>query len=393
MSKLFKDSIHGYIKVSKLALKIIDTPEFQRLRYISQLGTAYFVFPTATHSRFEHSLGTYHLAGEFLEDLKIENKKELIKIAGLCHDLGHGPYSHVFDDEFIKSDSKYSKHENRSCLILEHIVNKYQVPISKEDLKFIQSLILAEKKDYLYQIISNPVNSIDVDKFDYITRDAYTLGLKYRFDYQRLMKEAKIIDNNICYPKKMCLDLQQLFLTRYLLHKQIYNHPISKSIEFMMRDILLILDKKYHISEKIENPEEFCQITDHTIIELAKTIPESNKLYQDILTRNLYPYLGEILLDRKQELKLDLSDKFIVQKVCIGYISGKKANPTDNIYFYDKNSEESQILKPSQISSLIPDRYQEFSIRIYLKDRDYLDQAREIMNKIRMKKKIEKLFN
>ena len=140
-SKLIQDAVHGFIRLTPMAIKIIDTPEFQRLRDIKQLGMCHYVFPTAIHSRFEHSIGVYHLAGALLNNLKQRYSSlefdvpglgkqrlsnlliELIKVAGLCHDIGHGPGSHVFDDLIMKESTHPNKtHEVRSGLIIEKIL-------------------------------------------------------------------------------------------------------------------------------------------------------------------------------------------------------------------------------------------------------------------------------
>uniref|UniRef100_A0AAZ1X6P1 HD domain-containing protein n=1 Tax=Oreochromis aureus TaxID=47969 RepID=A0AAZ1X6P1_OREAU len=106
--QVFNDPIHGHIELPPLLVKIIDTPQFQRLRNIKQLGGGYFVFPGASHNRFEHSIGVGYLAGELAKALKVK-QPELnisdrdvlcVQIAGLCHDLGHGPFSHLFDGMF-----------------------------------------------------------------------------------------------------------------------------------------------------------------------------------------------------------------------------------------------------------------------------------------------------
>ena len=135
-STLIFDNIHGYIEVDNIALSIIDTPEFQRLRHIHQGGVLYYVFPTANHSRFEHSIGTYHLAKKIINNIRknqpnlgiTDSIVKVISIAGLCHDLGHVMYSHLFDDIFLPKLSNFKKlgklaiHEYRSIVILKHVI-------------------------------------------------------------------------------------------------------------------------------------------------------------------------------------------------------------------------------------------------------------------------------
>eukprot|EP00057_Strongylocentrotus_purpuratus_P006001 XP_011660475.1 PREDICTED: deoxynucleoside triphosphate triphosphohydrolase SAMHD1-like [Strongylocentrotus purpuratus] len=118
-TKVFNDSVHGHIDFDPLLIKIIDTPQFQRLRFIKQLGCSYFVFPGAAHNRFEHSLGVCYLARELVlslqrkqPELEITDKDILcVQIAGLCHDLGHGPFSHMFDLFFIPKVRPDFKHK------------------------------------------------------------------------------------------------------------------------------------------------------------------------------------------------------------------------------------------------------------------------------------------
>ena len=135
------DPIHGLISVSPLAKKIIDTEEFQRLRNIKQLGCCYYVFPGASHNRFEHSIGVYHLANKYIDILNKHEEfteKEIvcITIAGLIHDIGHGPFSHLFDE--ITPERK--NHEYRSGQLLIMMNQKY-------NLGFMQGrLVESEKK-------------------------------------------------------------------------------------------------------------------------------------------------------------------------------------------------------------------------------------------------------
>ena len=140
-NKKIHDVLYGYIEITPLMSRIIDTPEFQRLHYIKQCGLLYKVFPTTKHSRFEHSIGVYHCTNLLLASLERnsveplhvdQHTKELISIAGLCHDLGHGPFSHLYDLHLENNDIslQISKtHEERSCDIFRRIVDKYELKI------------------------------------------------------------------------------------------------------------------------------------------------------------------------------------------------------------------------------------------------------------------------
>jgi HD superfamily phosphohydrolase len=405
--KRIYDNIHGYIKIGKLAIQIIDTMEYQRLRGIKQLGCGYFVFPCAEHSRFVHSVGTYHLAGVLLNNLKNKQPElniddrtmELVKIAGLCHDLGHCCFSHAFDDEFLcktMPDNPYRFHEHRSNVLFEHMVYKYNLKISKKEIKFIQNLINPRKEDtgFLYQIISNSLNSIDLDKFDYITRDTYNIGLKYGFEYQRIIEEARVIDGNICFPQKMSYDVQQLFSVRYRLHKQIYTHPVVIAVEYMIRDILFLADEELKITEKAQDIEGMCQLTDSLLdrIQFHPTLFKAKKLINRLHRRQLYHYFGEITVPNKSVV-FDIEKYFpdidkneiIVHRTCIGYISGNKANPLDNIFYYNKTDKNTSFkINIKEVSPLLSEDFQETSLRLYLKnytniEKDYVNKQFKIL--------------
>ncbi|CAI7999426.1 Deoxynucleoside triphosphate triphosphohydrolase SAMHD1 [Geodia barretti] len=205
--KVFNDPVHGHIELHPLMVRFIDTPQFQRLRYIKQLGGVYYVFPGASHNRFEHSIGVGYLAGQMVESLKskqpelqIDDKDVLcVKLAGLCHDLGHGPFSHLFQKvvkEVVEDDWS---HEEQSIKMFDHLIadNKLKEHmednhLGEEDEKFIKALIRGLKtgkvatveehgrdqsKRFLFEIVANKRNEIDVDKFDYFARDCHHLGI------------------------------------------------------------------------------------------------------------------------------------------------------------------------------------------------------------------------
>ena len=144
--KVIFDQIHKYMKFDNLLLKIIDTVEFQRLRNIKQLGLCYYVFPGASHNRFEHSLGVSYLSGYMIEMLKnkqpelniTERDILLVKVAGLIHDLGHVCFSHFFDNHFLSEripNSDFRHHEYRSCKLFEFIIKKYKIDLNDDEIK------------------------------------------------------------------------------------------------------------------------------------------------------------------------------------------------------------------------------------------------------------------
>lgn len=445
--KRIYDVIHGDIHISNYACSIIDTNYFQRLRYLHQLGVCYLVFPNGDHSRFEHSIGTYYLAGKILEVIKqnttkekldiylrqinelnyywkdeyelrtLDNKLcELIKIAALCHDLGHGPFSHIFDDVFLPSiiephielfnsiegqshvvtykEYKFMKHEYRSGVILEWIINSNELlkqNIKENEIAFIKSLINPKNNNgFIYQIISNSLNGLDVDKYDYLARDIKLLGKDMHFDYLRLISEIQIIDNIICYPKQLYYEIANLFHTRYQLHKMIYNHKAVIAIQLMMTKIMTNIDCVFDIKTiiKSENIEQFCELTDTYLLNMLDflikppkifniltynkeydyILNDAYKLYQQIKERKLYKLIysqtsNELI---KYDEKYNDKDKYEIYQTKIGYVSGNKENPLDNIYFYNtKDIQKSYKINKNDISKLIPNTHQEYILMIY----------------------------
>ena len=146
--KSFKCPVHKFIRLQPLALRIVDTMEFQRLRYIRQLGVCHYVYPSASHTRFEHSIGVYNLVDKLFKSL-LENQPnlriskrdiELIKLAGLVHDIGHVCFSHSFDNKIRhKLDVKVEEHEIRGVSLFRYIVKKYKLPFTTEGHTYIIS--------------------------------------------------------------------------------------------------------------------------------------------------------------------------------------------------------------------------------------------------------------
>ena len=406
--KIFHDAIHGTITLSNIAIKIIDTPEFQRLRNIKQLGSVYMVFSSASHNRFEHSLGVAYLAKKILESIKqkqnelVINDQDIInvEIAGLCHDLGHGPFSHIFDDLFLfkkYQDSEFRHHEERSCVILEKIVKKYNIQINDKNLEIIKNMInpIKNKKyknNYLYQIVSNSKNGIDVDKLDYLARDAHSLGLNSGIDFFRFFHNFKVVNDEIIYSDKEIFNIYEMFHTRFKMHKQVYSHIVVKKIDMMLSDILfLIYESKniYFNFDKIfdNNLEIFCQLTDSFLENLEwfcnnfrdkcdEKILKANEIYQRIKKRNFYKLVEELSLTYEESIdkylekynlkNYDLSNDYCYLLKSIGY-SCNNINPLRYVKFFNKYKILSSKEKGLLIGNILPRNFSEKHLLIFKK--------------------------
>lgn len=397
MNKTIYDPIHKYMDFEPLLLEIINTIEFQRLRDIKQLGLCYYVFPGASHNRFEHSLGVSYLSGLLINTLKI-NQPELnisdrtillVKIAGLVHDLGHVCFSHAFDKLFLKYEipnSKYKDHEYRSCKLFEFIINKYKINVTKDEIKIICDMINPNKQNnnFIYEIISNKVNGLDCDKFDYIARDTYNIGLSYSFDPSRLIKEARVINDHIAYSKKCYYEIADLYYTRYKLHKQVYTHNTVRIIEHMIIDIIKELNNDINFIEKIKDCSKISLITDN-ILDLSYYYNNKKaiKIYENIKLRNLYKFVKEI--KRKNfnlnEFKYELNNNNLNENVIIDHIiinfSLKKLNPLEYVTIHDNLN----IINKKDLSILYPITFEEEIIKIYIKNLSLYNQILTLVNK------------
>jgi HD superfamily phosphohydrolase len=398
----------------------------------------------------------------FLDDFVIE----LVAIAGLHHDDGHACFSHLFDtivekvvervekevtDDKINLENKdkenlenkdketnYNKklkenlqeiksneeHEARSCLILDTIIlsNDYLKSIITKDLRtFMKNCINPNKDihlDFIYQILSNTLNSIDTDKMDYIERDNYNLGLANSFSSQRIINDAKVLLYNnlnvICYPLQVRYGLADLFINRWKMHREAYNHPKNKGIEDMIKNIIILLDPILELTLSLTNIEKFCRLTDSYIFESLKMlkhdrlkfnivlsedyvnrINEAYNIYEEIQYRQLYKYIGEINSEQAyNSLKLELNlvtnlvdvNKVYLTKTTMGYISGRKSNPLESFYFYDsKNTQTSIKLDKERISPFASEKFQEFVGMLFVKDKtdvNTISRVRDIYKRL-----------
>lgn len=239
-NKVFRDPLYGYVSVEyQIISDLIDSKEVQRLRRIRQLSGVSMVFQTAEHSRFTHSLGAYQMANLVIHEVEgmdsvSEYEKLLFLISALLHDIGHGPYSHAFEHVLDCS------HEDMTVKIIlskDTEVNKILSQYENLD-KDVASVISHDNK---YPLIESLVSSqLDVDRMDYLSRDAYFTGATYgHIDYHRILRSMKIIDNK-CYVRASGVNAIEAYLmSRYHMYFQVYYHPVARAYESILESIFM----------------------------------------------------------------------------------------------------------------------------------------------------------
>ncbi|KAH7927042.1 HD-domain/PDEase-like protein [Leucogyrophana mollusca] len=414
----FKDPIHDYIPFSSYICRYIDTRHFQRLRFIKQLGLTYLVFPGASHNRFEHCLGVAHLARLMAEHLRSAQPKlgitdqhiRCVELAGLCHDLGHGPWSHLWDSLFIPKalEGKVWRHEDASEMLFDDLIETYQIPISSEDAITVKALIAGEKDrcelgktmPFLFEIVANKRNGLDVDKFDYIARDCHAIGEQGNLSLSRLINSARVINNQICYSIKDANQIYELCYTRFSLHKRIYNHKTTKAIEYMVIDALLAAEPTMKIAENVDKPKRYVFLTDDILSRIESTdddaLEESRAIIERIRTRELYSLVDfkVFSFEFKEPCKAYITPERIVEVARSKSLTGidhkvatqltpqhvivdlspmhygmHNKNPLDSVSFYSKHSpDECRHAEAGDVSLLMPSSFAEVLLRIYTKD-------------------------
>ncbi len=223
--KVIRDPVHDHIELDDLALSLIDSPLVQRLRRIRQLGFSNLVYPGANHTRFEHSLGVYHLTRMLIPQVEEHRQKELLA-AALLHDVGHGPFSHA-TEHLIKCYTK-RKHDDVEALLRKGEVSDV-LRDNSISISVVGSHIRGETS--IGQIINS---EIDADKMDYLVRDAHYTGVAFGLiDHVRLIHEIKFRENRLVLDIGGLQAAESLLVSRFLMHPTVYFHHVSRIAESM----------------------------------------------------------------------------------------------------------------------------------------------------------------
>ena len=265
--KFIRDSVYGDISLSKFETQVMDMPQFQRIRRIKQLGLISLIYPGANHTRFEHCIGTMNLASKLGNELELsEDEVDLVRISGLLHDIGHGPFSHV--SEGVLS----FPHEKLTEYVIEK-TSMHDLLDERFNTKDIIEIIHGE--GHLGSIISG---ELDVDRMDYLLRDSHNTGVAYGvIDYERIISNLQLNDGLVLDIKGVQA-AEGALVSRYFMYPSVYQHHTTRIVNSMFRRAL----KREIDSGKI-NEKDMYKYDDSDIISLFRQ--SDDEIVRDFINR------------------------------------------------------------------------------------------------------------
>jgi len=277
-----KDTVHDHIEIDGVAADLVDTPAVQRLRHVKQLGTVQLAYPSANHTRFEHSLGVYHLASQSLDHLGIEGKRaDRVEAAAMLHDVGHGPFSHNLESLTHRRTGKY--HDDVDELLASGAVGEV---LRDHDLDPDRIAGLVAGEGRYGGLVSG---ELDVDRMDYLVRDAYHTGVPYgTIDTERFVRELTFVDVGTG-TRELVLDegnvqtAESLLLARALMNPVVYTHHVARISKAMLRRAASDL-----LDATPTTAAELRRMDDHDFLAAIRRCPETAELSRRYDERDLY---------------------------------------------------------------------------------------------------------
>ena len=338
-TKVLKDPVHSYIHIHyEVIWNCLDSKEFQRLRRIRQLGGDFQVYPTAEHSRFSHSLGVYEIVRRMVTEVKslcielTEYDKVCVMLAGLLHDVGHGPFSHAFEHVTNHSHEEYTAKIILGNTELNSILRVVSEKLPQDIVSIIQH---THENDILNQIVSG---QLDADRMDYLLRDSYFTATSYgQFDLERILRTMRV--RKTAEGRKVIVvkytgihSVEDYIMARYQMYWQVYYHPVARSYEAVFIQLFNRLkdifkgDKDYFEDMKVLIPflgksevsvDEYFKLDENSLLYCCSLIQDKeDKIAADLAkrlqNRNLFEYVDykeENLAQIKNMLKESCLDE------------------------------------------------------------------------------------
>ena len=306
-----RDPVHGYIRMTEAERELIDSPFLQRLRRIHQLAGSYVVYPGATHTRFEHVIGTMHVAGLIAEslvrhsDLKSDDIQEL-RLAALLHDVGHGPFSHMYEE--VLSQKGETSHEDISQRVIVKtsvgdVLNKNGYsPVKMSELAVGRS---KSGQPFLNEAIAG---SLSADMMDYLPRDSHFTGAEYgKVDTQRVIDSMHAVEGHLVIDDAALNAFEALILARYEMFKAVYFHRTVRAAELMLVRSMQLADDTLGLTD-LSDLDEYLGLTDEVLLHrlvtlksMSAELKEARNLAIGFRDRRLVKCAFERLVQRKEK--------------------------------------------------------------------------------------------
>lgn len=401
-SSKVRDPLYGFIELPELLIPFINHELFQRLRWVNQLPLEQLVYPSANHSRFEHSLGVMHLASIVFDAMLNNSKKEfelllksilkengfgiktknyiLVKygfqLAALYHDIGHAPFSHTFEDACKFSSERKYDHEEIGFYIAQKIFNtilrsqtsttkdcKLVIDIATKILnKKIKTSDLAD-----FSVFRNLIDGpIDIDKGDYILRDSYHCGVNYgTYDYKRLWENVLYSDVYWKYliDDRAATEVWRLRLARFFMYENVYKHKFRNKTDALLIDIIADYFKNPASDNKlsftsllfkgefgVESLDNFLLWNDQSFINTLQQINDLKSAIEKFLKRDIKFKLIEI--DINKELKEYINHENKINKELYVKLNEFKSNKL-NVYFLIYKKQNNPVFEPETIKEIL----------------------------------------
>ncbi|MFQ6124309.1 MAG: HD domain-containing protein [Candidatus Heimdallarchaeota archaeon] len=334
---IIKDPIHNFIPFTEIEREVIDTVPVQRLRRIKQLAGVEFVYPGGVHTRLEHVIGAMHLAGLISSELSISNEIklakdsiQLLRLAGLLHDVGHGPFSHVFEG-ILEKEGK--THEDLSTWIIKESEISEILDRNGIDSILLSNLSVGKCKELdppvLNQIIAG---AVDADKLDFIVRDSFHTGAYYgHIDISRLIYRIGVIEGNLAVDISALSVLESFIIARLMSFKNVYFHRVSRAVQLMLLDAMWRANQQTSFL-KIDDLEDFLSLDDIQVWATLKNTDGSKEIIKRIERRDLLKTAYEKEFRTQDDFVTQLLTSETVREKLIDEIAEMADVSTSHIY-------------------------------------------------------------
>lgn len=324
-TRTIRDPIYDEVRMTELENRIIDTPIFQRMRWISQLSGVRQVYPSAIHSRFTHCVGVMHLAGKYAEEVFREHddvieKAQLARIAALLHDIGHGPFSHTYDDVVFKKvypDAPHGHDVHRDKMVN----SEYLKPIIEEFTDPKELMKVWNGENYLLHPLIQ--GALGADRLDFMLRDSFFAGTLHFgiIAVNRIINNTTIqkhLDKDAIHYNWKCLDdIYSSLIGRFFEYKNVYFHKTSRAADITIHEMLKEACEPLNLIERTNDLAQYTYLNEYTLVgeifsKESEDLKIAKSLVKDLFDRRLYKAVWEKIIDESTAENLGVG----VEELC-----------------------------------------------------------------------------